>query len=139
MSSLVKEGDGTSFISTYVGLRWLWCRPSGLVVSPFPILTRLENNVQIMGRGELAGEKIELIGHLLPNSIRILGHTQSPWPRTQVSCDLTETLRGQPLEEGQLSQVAQGQSTTGKGGQYFSVYKHFPIHSLIQAFCQCVK
>ena len=68
-----------------------------------------------MGRGELAGEKIELISHLLPNSVRILGHTRSPWPRTQVSCDLAETLRDQPFEEGKLSQVARGQSTTGKG------------------------
>ena len=104
MSSLVKEGDGISFIPTHVGLRWLWGRPSGLVVSPFPILTRLEYSLQITGRGGLSGEKIELISHLFPNSENSWAHT-SLWPRTQVSCDLAEMLRDQPLEECECLKV----------------------------------
>lgn len=58
------------------------------------------------GEGEIAGESKELITYLLRRSMRILGYTQSPWPRTHISCDLAETWRDQPLEEGGLSQVA---------------------------------
>lgn len=38
----------------------------------------------------MAGENKDLA---LPDSARILGHTPSPLVRTQVSCDLAETLR----------------------------------------------
>jgi len=81
----------------------------------FPTLTYLECSLQIKGKEEVAGESKDLVGHMLLEATRILGPTSCPLVRTQVSCDLAETLRTQPVEEGVLCQVIRGQSPTGQG------------------------
>lgn len=81
----------------------------------FHTLTYLECSLQIKGKEEVASKSKDLVGHMLLDATRILGPTSCPSVRTQVSCDLAETLRTQPVEEGVLSQVSRGQSPTGQG------------------------
>lgn len=66
----------------------------------------LECSLQIMGREEIPlDESTELLGHILLDSTRILGHTPSPLARTLNFCTLAKTLADGTLGEGVLSET----------------------------------